>query len=98
MSHGISQACPLCGGAAAFERFRNPETKHFECPSCVEFCIDDDSERRLNTMEEEFRTRHAAHARGSNSSRLWVIRAPNANELARDRSLTMMGEFVQRGG
>jgi hypothetical protein len=48
----------------------------------------------LKTMEQEFRDRHSTHAKGSNATRTWVIRAPNNEELRRDRSLTMMGEFV----
>lgn len=91
----MNQLCPLCGNPAAYEIFHNPYCKHFTCPTCIEFCIDEKSEVRLKTMEAEFRVRHSNHAKGSNDSRLWVIRVPNNAELSRDRSTTMIGEFVQ---
>ena len=98
MRDGIKQACPLCGGPAVYVIDHDPYCKHFHCPTCVEFCIDDASETRLKTMEDEFRVKASTHAKGSNARRLWIIRAPNNAELALDRSITMRGEFVERGG
>jgi len=98
MNSTTTTACPLCGQPAMYEIFRDPYTKHFECPRCVEFCIDGQSEKRLASMDEELRTRHSNHAKGSNPTRLWVIRAPNRAELAIDPNTTMRGEFIKRSG
>lgn len=94
MSYIFDAACPLCGSSAKFKGLDYGRHKHFQCPVCVEFIIDDSSENRLKTMEQEFRDKHSAHAKGSNAKRTWVIREPNDAELKRDRSLTMVGEFV----
>ena len=94
----FAQACPLCGGSATYKIDAEPYCKHFHCSTCVEFCIDDLSERRLKGMGDEFRLRASNHATGSNPRQLWIIRQPNNAELALDRSITVRGEFIERGG
>lgn len=94
MTYLFDASCPLCGAGARFKSIDYGTHKHFECPVCVEFIIEDSSERRLKAMEQEFRDRHSEHAKGSNQSRTWVIREPNDEELTRDPSLTMVGRFV----
>lgn len=90
--------CPLCGSQARFKGLDHGRHKHYQCPVCIEFIIEDSSEAKLKAMEQEFRGRHSAHAKGSNATRTWVIREPNDSERKRDKSLTMMGEFVSQLG
>jgi uncharacterized Zn finger protein (UPF0148 family) len=94
MSYIFDATCPLCGSPAQFQGLDYGRQKRYQCPVCVEFIIEDSSEKRLAEMPQEFREKHSAHAKGSNATRTWVIREPTRAELAVDRTLTMVGKFV----
>jgi hypothetical protein len=96
MSSLFNARCPLCGFAAQFQGLDYGRQKHFFCPLCVEFYIDAESEHRLKSMAAEFSIRHSNHAKRSSGQEVWVIRAPNTEEWARDQSLTMIGEFPNK--
>jgi hypothetical protein len=93
---GIKQACPLCGAGAAFEFYNDPRCKHFDCPTCVEFCIDEYAERHIAEMPE-FRATASARARLSDATRLYVIRARMKEEMQDQGNFEgLVAKFIAR--
>lgn len=82
------QACPLCGNPAEYRRVTSPEGKHFECPVCTRFFIDEHSEYEIDSMVEmtrsEFKRGASECAKRSGPDRLYVVREPRADELGGD--------------
>lgn len=92
----IEQTCPLCGGLAGYKINHHPiYCKHFYCRTCVEFCIDDESEIKMATKPAEHRAMASVRAKESNADRLFILRAPNAKERALDRTRDITTEFFR---
>lgn len=80
MSNKIEQACPLCGQPARYKILHEPYCKHFTCLICVEFCIDELSERHLKTVPAAFRFELSAKAKITGEKHMLVMRKPTVSE------------------
>jgi len=97
------QLCPLCDSPATHSMSHDPECKHFTCPVCLEFFIDESSERYLNLFgdtQTDLRSKLSAAARKTRSDRVFVIREPRPEERGGDgRSVARLGlisEYIRR--
>jgi len=84
----LTQACPLCNAAAAYETVHNPYGKRFSCPTCGDVFIDLAMERYIAGIPEvarsEFKAKLSKSAQASGPNRFYVIREPKANEITGD--------------
>lgn len=98
MSKCIEQGCPLCGNPAAYEIFHQPYCKHFTCATCVEFCIDESSERHVKTIPHEQRSKLSAKAKDAGPNHMLVMREPTDAEIKAQPHprLMMIAEAVIR--
>jgi hypothetical protein len=76
----MNQLCPLCRGAAQFEFYNDPRCKHFECPTCVEFCVDAYAERIVNNSPAEAKAGWSERAKTAGPDRMFVLREPKPEE------------------
>lgn len=96
MSTTNSQKCPLCCSDAKYEIFHSPYCKHFTCPSCVEFCIDEQAEDFMKNTTEEIRRNSSLQARATVKGRMYIMRAPTEVETKAQThpKLTMIAETI----
>lgn len=100
------QACPLCGSAADFRLIDSPEGKHFDCPVCTRFFIDEHAEDEIGSMVEvtrtEFKRGASECAQRSGPDRLYVLRQPMRHELGGDgrnvAQRTIVTEWIEARG
>ena len=91
MTNKIEQACPLCGQPARYKILHEPYCKHFTCLICVEFCVDELSERHLKTVPAAFRSELSAKAKITGEKHMLVMRESTASECkAQIRPQSMM--------
>lgn len=95
------QACPLCDAQATYRTVRGPEGKRFDCPTCIHFFIDAESEEFLADLPEVTRTEHrkrlSRKAQETLKGRLFVIRRPTTEEARtgiEGQTMTLKAEYV----
>jgi len=93
----MNQSCPLCGAPATYEVFHEPWCKHFNCPTCVEFCIDDHAEGYLRGVAQQFRGELSRKAQAAGPGRMFVMRAPSTAELRDQPPKVMVTETIRMG-
>ena len=84
----VSQQCPLCDNAAAYETVHDPDGKRFQCSECSEFFIDRCSEAYIASLVEvtktDIRDKLKAGAQKCRKPDIYVIRGPRKEELGGD--------------
>lgn len=75
-----TQACPLCDTLATFVQI-NQERKHFKCPTCSEFWIDEQVEPYVSGLPLKHRSGLSSSAKGAATGETFVTRKPSDEEF-----------------
>jgi hypothetical protein len=79
---------------AIYDIYHSPYCKHFTCTTCVEFCIDGNSENIVKNDAQKSRSKLSTKARAAGQGRMFVIREPNDAEIKDNPKLLVIGETI----